>query len=135
MIEKHPYIILFDGYCNLCNSSVQFIIKRDPKPLFKFANLESLAAQELQKKFGLDIAQMDSIIYFKEEDIYFRSTAVLLICKELKGLWPLFYGFIIIPRPLRDGIYKWIAKNRYQWFGKKEECMVPDENINSRFLN
>lgn len=135
MSHHHSPIILFDGICNLCNSSVQFIIKRDAKAIFKFAPLQSLAALDLLEKYQLDKTPLDSIIYLKEEVLYSKSTAALLICKHLNGLWPLLYAFIIIPRPLRDRIYQWIAKNRYRWFGKRKECMIPDDGILKRFLD
>ena len=135
MMPKHTHIILFDGICNLCNSSVLFIIKRDPKALFSFATLQNKTAQDLLDKHQLNHRDMDSLVYIKEGRPYHQSTAALHICKQLKGLWPLLYGFILIPKGLRDPIYRWIARNRYIWFGKKEECMLPDEQMKSRFIN
>ena len=127
-------IILFDGVCNLCNGAVQFIIKRDPEGYFKFASLQSGKAADILLRFNLDPTGMESIILVEKGRIYHKSNAVLLISKKLSGLWPLFSLFIIIPVSLRDLIYDWIAKNRYKWFGRKNECMVPTIELKSRFV-
>lgn len=134
MIQPRPHIILFDGFCNLCNSSVQFIIKRDRKAIFSFAPLQGDQANTLLKNQNLDHSKMDSIIYIQNGMVFTKSTAALKISKKLNALWPLLYAFIIIPKPLRDAIYDWIARNRYQWFGKREECTLPKDHWKSRFL-
>jgi len=128
-------IILFDGVCNFCNNAVNFVIKRDPKSVFKFATLQSSVAQEILKSHNLDNAEMNSFVLIENDKIYSKSTAALKVCRRLKGLWPLMYGFIIVPKLIRNGIYNWIAKNRYAWFGKKEVCMVPSPDVRARFLN
>jgi len=128
-------IILFDGVCNFCNNAVNFVIKRDPKSVFKFATLQSSVAQEILKSHNLDNAEMNSFVLIENDKIYTKSTAVLKVCRRLKGLWPLMYGFIIVPKLIRNGIYNWIAKNRYAWFGKKEVCMIPSPDVQARFLN
>ena len=127
-------IILFDGVCNLCNNSVTFVIKRDFKNSFKFAALQSEAGQELIKEFNIDTNKTDSIILVDGEQAYIKSTAALRIAKELKGGWPLLYGFIIFPAFLRNWVYDWVARNRYKWFGKKDSCMIPTSELQDRFL-
>ncbi|MDQ0256498.1 putative DCC family thiol-disulfide oxidoreductase YuxK [Evansella vedderi] len=126
-------IILFDGICNFCNSSVQFIIKRDPKGIFKFASLQSDVGKKLLKEQGIP-NDLDSFIYIEGDRYYFKSTAALRVCKKLSGPWNLLYPLIIVPRPIRNFVYDIIAKNRYRWFGKQKECMLPSEGIKKRFL-
>ncbi|HCU23476.1 MAG TPA: thiol-disulfide oxidoreductase [Deltaproteobacteria bacterium] len=127
--------VLFDGVCNLCNSSVTFILRRDPKKFFRFAALQSPTGRSLAEKFGVVLREPPaSILLVEAEKVYSESTAALRIARRLSGLWPLFYGAIIIPRPLRDALYRWIAKNRYRWFGKKDTCMIPSPELRSRFL-
>ena len=111
-------VILFDGVCNLCNNSVQFIIKRDPMGRFRFAALQSAAAESLLKSTGAGPLP-DSIVLVRDGRVYTQSGAVLRIARELRGLWPLAYAFIIVPRPLRDWAYRLVARNRYRWFGGK----------------
>ena len=128
-------IILFDGVCNFCNNTVNFVIRRDPKSIFKFATLQCTVAQQILKSHRLDNAEMNSFVLIENDKIYIKSTAALRVCRRLKGLWPLMYGFIIVPKLIRNGIYNWIAKNRYTWFGKKEACMIPSPDVSARFLN
>ena len=125
-------IILFDGVCNFCNSSVNFIIEHDKKGVFKFAPLQSEFGQKTVEKFGLQ--NVDSIILVEDDKAYTHSTAALKFIKRLDGIWKLAYVFIIIPRPIRDFFYKLFAKNRYRLFGKKEVCMMPTPEIRSRFM-
>jgi len=128
-------IILFDGVCNFCNSAVNFVIKRDKRSTLKFATLQSPVAQEMLLKNNLSESDLSSFVFIEKEKIFTRSTAALKVFKYLNGLWPLMYGFIIVPVFIRDGIYKLMAKNRYRWFGKREQCMVPTPDIRARFLN
>ncbi len=127
-------IILFDGVCNFCNSSVNFVIDRDKNSVIKFAALQSEAGQQLLKQFNLPTSEFNSFIFIEGGKVYTASTAALKVSKYLAALWPSLYGFIIVPKFLRDGIYKWIAKNRYKWFGKKDQCMIPGPEVRSRFL-
>ena len=127
-------VILFDGVCNLCNDFVVYIIKRDKKNVFRFAALQSEAGEKLLSKFKIDRVKTDSIILVDGEQFYERSAAALHIAKYLSGGFPLLYAFIVIPRFIRDGIYDWIARNRYKWFGKKESCMIPTKELQSKFL-
>ena len=133
-IIDHP-VILFDGVCNLCNSAVQFIIKRDKKNRFRFAALQSETGQKLLAQYGLPANELNSFILIENDKAYNRSTGALRVLKKFKGLWPLLYGFIIVPKFIRDGVYDWVGRNRYKWFGKKEECMIPTPEVRSRFLN
>ena len=128
-------IILFDGVCNLCSGSVQFIIKRDPRQRFMFASLQSEFGQSTLTKLGLDPNELHSIILLSDEKVYERSDAALLIARRLSGLWPLFYGFRILPRLFRDWVYNLIARNRYKIFGKKNECWIPSPDLASRFVS
>jgi len=132
---KNKSIILFDGVCNLCNGSVQFIIKRDKKQNFLFTSLQSDAGQELLLHFNLKNSDFDSIILIKNNKVYQKSTAILHISRHLPGLWKLNYGFIIIPKFIRDFFYTIIANNRYKWFGKKDSCMIPTTELQKRFLD
>ena len=127
-------IILFDGICNLCNNAVSFVIKRDKKSVIQFAALQTDPAKKLLAQFNLPTQSINSVILIEKGVMYTQSTAVLKICKHLNGLWPLLYGLIIVPTFIRNGTYQWIAKNRYQWFGKKEKCMVPSPELSARFL-
>lgn len=125
-------IILFDGVCNFCNGSVNFIIERDKKNLFKFAPLQSEIGGEYIEKFGL--SEIDSVVLIEDEKAYTHSTAALKIAKGLDGGWSLFYAFIIIPRGIRDFFYKLFAKYRYRLFGKQDACMLPTPEIREKFL-
>jgi len=131
--QTHP-VILFDGICNLCSGAVQFIIKHDPKKHFRFASLQSKFGEEVMKHFGLPVNQFNSFILLENGKIYTRSTAALKVAKKLKGAWSLAYGFVIIPYFIRDAVYNLIARNRYKWFGKKEECWIPTSELKSLFL-
>ncbi|WP_219932552.1 thiol-disulfide oxidoreductase DCC family protein [Perlabentimonas gracilis] len=126
-------IILFDGVCNLCNASVQFIIKRDKGDYFRFAALQSETGKAIANKYDVS-DNASSVILIENEKKYTESTAALKIAKKLSGLWPLLYLFIIIPPPIRNSIYRIIAKNRYRWFGKKDECMVPPPEQTHKFI-
>lgn len=127
-------VILFDGVCNLCNNSVLFIIKRDPKAKFKFASLQSELGKSQLEKFGLPVTELNSVLLIKDGKLFQKSNAALEIAKHLGGGWPVFYVFKLVPVFLRDGFYNWIARNRYRWFGKKDACMIPTPELKSRFL-
>lgn len=126
-------IILFDGVCNFCSGSVKFIIKRDPAAYFKFASLQSDIGEQLTEEYNVN-KEVDSIVLIENHRYYTESTAALRIAKRLKGGWRLFYVLKIIPKFLRDKPYKFVAKNRYKWFGKKDACMIPTPDIRKRFL-
>jgi len=128
-------VILFDGVCNLCNSSVLFIIKHDPKRQFRFASLQGDYGQQVLKRFQLPANSLNSFILLKDNKIYTHSTGALKVAKELSGGWPLLYAFIIIPPFIRNAVYQIIANNRYKWFGKKESCMVPSAAMKALFYD
>ena len=130
---SHP-VILFDGVCNLCNASVQFVIKHDKKRLFRFASLQSSFVEKVLKENKLSSNTFNSFILLDNNKIYTRSTAALLVAKNLSGLTKLLYGFIIVPKFIRDFIYNMIAKNRYKWFGKQETCWLPTPQLKSLFF-
>jgi predicted DCC family thiol-disulfide oxidoreductase YuxK len=130
---EHP-VLLFDGVCNLCNSSVQFIIERDPNARFRFASLQSEEGQALLSRFENCPADLSSVVLVQDEQLYARSEAALRVARQLGGGWSLLYAFIVVPRPIRDAVYDWIARNRYRWFGKKDACMIPSPDLKSRFL-
>ena len=132
--ETQPYIVLFDGLCNLCNGAVQFIIRHDKKNRFVFASLQSEVAKKLLNEIQVP-SSLDTIVLIKGHKHFEKSDAVLEIAKNLSGLWPMVYGFKIIPRILRDVLYKWVAKNRYTWFGKRESCVSPSAEISTKFLD
>ena len=129
-------IILFDGVCNLCNTSVNFIIKHDTNNHFRFASLQSDAAKEqlLHNNIKNDKNQLDSIILIENNHIYYQSSAALRILKKLKFPINFGYVFIVIPSFIRDAVYHFIAKNRYKWFGKKDICRIPTKEELDKFL-
>ncbi len=129
-------IILFDGVCNLCNSSVQFVIKRDKKDLFRYAALQSEVGQQLVQERRIDTTQVDSIVLIEPGVAYYtKSDAALEIAQDLGGLWKLTVVFSWIPTSIRNAVYDFIARNRYKWFGKKESCMVPTPELQAKFLD
>lgn len=134
-MEQGKKIMLFDGVCNLCNRSVQFIIKRDKKQQFLFASLQGKTGQQLLQQFHLPANDLNSFILIEGDKVYKRSTGALRMLKALGGGWQLFYAFIIVPPFIRDGVYNWIARNRYKWYGKREECMIPTPELRQRFLD
>ncbi len=128
-------VILFDGVCNFCNSSVNFIIKRDNKDHFRFAALQSETGKELMKQFGQDSENLKTIILIENGRYYTKTTAALRIAKQLKGFWKIFYVFIMVPPFLRNITYDIIAKYRYTWFGKRDVCRIPATEDKDKFLS
>ncbi len=128
-------IVLFDGVCNLCNSTVLWIIKHDPKRQFRFASLQGDYGQQILKQFHLPPDALNSFILLKDNQIYTKSTGALKVAKALNGLWSMLYIFIIIPAFIRNSVYDLIAKNRYRWFGKKESCAIPSPALKDLFYD
>lgn len=127
-------IVLFDGECNFCNSSVQFIIKRDPAAHFLFSSLQSETGEKYVKQFNIP-DDVDSIVLIENGKAYTKSSAALHIAKKLDGLWHLLFLFILVPRKIRDGFYDYFARNRYRWFGKTEgACRLPSPEERKRFI-
>ncbi|MFS4415192.1 thiol-disulfide oxidoreductase DCC family protein [Maribacter sp. 2307ULW6-5] len=134
-MEEQKKIVLFDGVCNLCDASVQFIIKRDKKDVFRFAALQGETGQQLTQERGIDTQKVDSIILIDPGVAYYtKSDAALHIGRQLKGYRRLSALFLWVPRPLRDFVYDFIARHRYGWYGKKEACMVPTAEVRAKFL-
>jgi predicted DCC family thiol-disulfide oxidoreductase YuxK len=130
---EHP-VILFDGVCNLCSGAVQFIVKRDPRGVLQFASLQSQYARQKLQDRGFDPEALYSIIVLYKGKILEKSDAVIEIAKHLSAPWRWFKIFRIVPRALRDAIYNVIARNRYRWFGKKNQCMIPTPALKARFV-
>lgn len=126
--------VLFDGVCNLCNGFVQFIIRHDKKKKFKFASLQSTFSQQYLQETNQSTTQFTSFIYLRNGKELKQSRAALYVLKDLQSFISLLFILIIIPPFIRNYVYNIIAKNRYKWFGKKEACMVPNENLKARFL-
>jgi len=134
-LTRHKQLILFDGVCNLCNASVQFIIKHDKKDIFRFTALQSEAGQELIKKYNIDMVKTDSIILYSEsKGIFYKSTAALQIASFLGFPRNIMVVFLIIPPFIRNWVYDYIAKNRYKWYGKRETCMLPTPELQNKFI-
>jgi predicted DCC family thiol-disulfide oxidoreductase YuxK len=132
-VTEHA-ILLFDGECNLCNHSVQFVIPRDPKDYYRFAALQSEAGKKLLEQYQLPSTEMGTVILIQNGKLYTKSTAALKLVRHLNRLWPLLYLLVVIPSFLRDPIYDWVARNRYKWFGRREFCMMPTPEMKRRFL-
>lgn len=133
-MEIKTPLILFDGVCNLCNSSVQFVIRNDKKQQFFFASLQGKTGQSILNTFHLPSDGFNSFVLLLGDKVYRESTAALQVLKMLGGFWSLFYVFIIVPAFIRDGVYRFISRNRYRWFGKKNACMIPTPELRARFL-
>lgn len=127
-------ILLFDGVCNLCNSAVQRVIQNDKRARFRFSSLQSDFSTKLLADQGHDPNSLKSMILYHNGKLFQKSGAALRMFKMMDGLWPLLYIFIIVPYPIRDFVYDIVAKNRYKWFGKKDQCMVPSPELKNRFL-
>jgi predicted DCC family thiol-disulfide oxidoreductase YuxK len=132
--SKSKIIIFFDGVCNFCDDAVNFIIKKDKKNIFVFAPLQSQAGREFLSKHNLNTEIFDSMVVVKEEKIFRKSNASLLIARHLPFPWPLFYLFKLVPFFIRDFFYDLFAKYRYRIFGKKESCMIPTAEVRAKFL-
>lgn len=124
--ERHRHaIIRFDGVCNLCNSFVQFVLRRDVEQVFRFGTLQDIQDNSVD---------FQTVEVYSEGQVYKKSDAFLSVVRKLKGFWPYLYLAVIIPRPIRDTIYNWVAQNRYRWFGKRESCMIPSADVTDRFV-
>ena len=134
-LEKDKKLILFDGVCNLCNTSVQYVIKHDKKNSFMFTALQSEVGQQIIKNYNIDTSKTDSILlYTPQTGVVSKSTAALKIAQNLGFPQNVMSIFFIIPSFIRNGVYDYIAKNRYKWYGKKESCMIPTPQLKSKFL-
>lgn len=126
-------IVLFDGVCNFCDSSVNFLISRDRADKFRFAALQSPAGQALKERFKIG-DDIDSVILIEDNEAYTHSEAAIRMAKALGGIWSVFGIFGIVPAALRDPFYKMFARHRYKLFGKKDACMMPTPEIRAKFI-
>ena len=134
-LPKDKKIILFDGVCNLCDSSVQFVIKHDKKDIFRFVSLQSELGQKIINHIGISGLNIDStVLYEPEKGYYYKAEVAFRILKELNGIYQCLLVFSIFPKSILNNIYDYVAKNRYEWFGKKESCMIPTPELQSKFL-
>lgn len=127
-------VVLFDGVCNLCNSSVNWIIDHDKKNVFRFASLQSDYGKGVVEKLKLHGNYMDTVVMVEDERAWMRSDAVLQILNRLGGLYSFAMVFYIVPRIIRDAIYKYVAANRYKWYGKRDSCRIPTPALKSKFI-
>lgn len=134
-MDSTQRLVLFDGVCNFCNFWIQFALKRDQKGKLKFTSLQGETAHQLLPRYHIDPTVLTSVIFIDDGKVYRESSAALCVCRYLDGGWKLLYGLMIIPVFIRDGIYKWIGRNRYKWFGKTETCMLPTPEQRTRFLD
>ncbi|CAM3486272.1 thiol-disulfide oxidoreductase DCC family protein [Saccharibacillus brassicae] len=131
-----PHIVLIDGVCHFCQGAVRFIVARDPKGTFEFASLQSDLGKELAGGTGFeDSGEPNTLVLIENGRRYVRSAAALRIARRLRFPWPLLYALIVVPRPLRNAVYRYIARNRYRWFGKDDTCPIPPPSVRKRFLD
>lgn len=131
-MDENKAVILFDGVCNLCNTSVDFIIRKDKNEYFQFGALQQ--SPDLLKKYDIDAEYLNSLVLIENKKVYYKSSAALRIAKKLDGAWPLLFSFIVIPTFVRDPVYNFIANNRYRWFGKGNSCRLPTPEEAKRFI-
>jgi predicted DCC family thiol-disulfide oxidoreductase YuxK len=134
-VNEQLQIVYFDGVCNLCEGTVQFLLRRNKKKNLLFASLQSNAGQKMLSQFGLPLNNFNSFVFVENGKLYQRSTGALRVTKYLSGMWPMLYAFIIIPSFIRSAVYDYIARNRYKWYGQKNECWVPTPELKQRFLD
>lgn len=132
--EQATAIVLFDGVCNFCNASVNFLLRRDKDGVFRFAALQSETGRKLLAEAGLERRDLDSMVLIEGGKVAVKSTAALHAARRLPGLWRIAGLLLAIPKGLRDWCYDAVAARRYRWFGKREACMIPTEEMRSRFL-
>jgi predicted DCC family thiol-disulfide oxidoreductase YuxK len=135
MDNNNHITVLFDGVCNLCNGTVQFVIKRDRAAIFRFASLQSDYAQALLRRVNLPTDQLYSVIVIEDGVAYQKSDAALRIARHLSGVWHWLYILRVVPKFIRDGLYNFIATNRYRFFGKQDHCMIPTPELKARFVD
>lgn len=134
-LPKDKKIVLFDGVCNLCDNTVQRIIKNDKKDIFRFVALQSELGREIVKHLGVDTSKTDSILLYEPGYAYYhKSEAAIKIAKELGGAYSLLSVFSALPKNISDSVYDYVARNRYKWYGKKQECIIPTPEMKAKFL-
>lgn len=127
-------VVLFDGQCNFCDGTVRWILRRDTRKHFRFAWLQSDYGRSTLKRLGMEQEPLGTLILLEGDQACLRSTAALRILRSLPGPWPWLYPLIVIPRPIRDAVYRFIARHRYRWFGRKETCAWPSDEVKDRFI-
>ena len=130
-----PRIVLFDGVCNLCVGSVQFIIRHDPERVFRFASLQSEVGRALSRRYDIVAGNLETMVLIGDNTAFTRSEAAIRIACEFGGIWRLARGLRLIPLPLRDVVYDWVARHRYRWFGSRTECWLPSADLQTLFLD
>ena len=130
-----PPLILFDGVCNLCAWAVRFIIERDPCGVFRFAALQSETGRRHLEAHGLPTDSLGTFVLIEDGAAFTESTAALRVARRLSFPWPLCYAAIVLPRFVRDPLYRFIARNRYRWFGKQDSCLMPTPELRARFVD
>jgi predicted DCC family thiol-disulfide oxidoreductase YuxK len=133
-VDENP-VILFDGVCNFCNGAINFVLKQDKKGIFRFAPLQSEAGRRLLQQYHLPTDEFESFVLIDDGKVYTKSSAALRVMNKLPWYWKEAQIFRVIPTIFRDAIYDFIARNRYKWFGKKDQCMLPTPEMRSRFLD
>lgn len=130
-------IVFYDGVCHLCDQTVQFVLRHDPAGQIRFAALQSTYARVLlEKQHGFKLSDPpESIVVFEDERLYTESTGALRIARKLPTPWKWLFVFILVPKPIRDAVYRFIARNRYRWFGRQDSCLLPDPKWKSRFID
>jgi predicted DCC family thiol-disulfide oxidoreductase YuxK len=134
-LDEMTDIVIFDGECNLCARSVQFILRHEARPRFKFSPLQSAAGARILAAHGFLTTDVNSFVLVSDGKVYTRSAAALRIAREFKGPWQLLRILWLVPRPLRDLLYDFVARNRYSWFGRSESCLVPTPELSARFIS
>jgi predicted DCC family thiol-disulfide oxidoreductase YuxK len=131
---RHERVIVFDGVCNWCNAWVNFTINHDPHGKLKFGTLQSEQGQRILEDLQLSQDSFETFLLLERAQVFTKSTAALRITRHLSGIWPLLYLLIVVPRPLRDAVYDFVARHRYKWMGKAEACRIPSPNERTRFV-
>ena len=133
-MSEAPALIVIDGVCVLCNATARFVVARDPMGQFRFCHYQSEVGRTALRENGCDPEVMDTVVLIDAEGAHRFSDAALRVARRLRFPWPILWGFRFLPRGIRDGIYRWVARNRYRWFGREEQCIVPDERLRERFI-
>ncbi len=133
-LDTHGYVLLYDGVCGLCDGFVQFVLKRDRAGAMRFATLQGSLGDEARRAIP-ELAKIDSLVLLHRDGAWIRSTAALETARYLGGIWSLALGFYVVPRPIRDWVYDWVARTRYRVFGKFDACRIPSPEQRSRFLD
>ena len=134
MVMRASHIIIYDGECVLCESSVRFIVKHDKAGLCRFTQAQSDTGRRIQSDLGIDALALESVVLVKDSEVYDKSDAAMEIARILDGPWKMLAIFRFVPKGLRDGVYLWIARHRHRWFGKKDLCSMPDKSIKQRII-